>query len=269
VAPLANLLDDATLSGGLPYFDYEYRVANEIVIPWLRRYLRFDRTIVGDFGCHQGGVLQAFREIDGVAGGQGFDLNVESIARSPFANDDAFRIQVGDILQLDPARHRFSLILIRDVLEHIASYRDALLRAKACLEPGGHIFISYPPYYSPFGGHQQVASNWTRLAPWLHYLPKPLFFGMMRIDDNAYMKAADSIGDLESVRATRLTLRGAERAFRDVGLERRAAQYFLFRPEFKVRYGIPVIPAGPLARVPLLREALVMGVYYLLTSGRP
>ena len=263
--PLANLLDEATLSGGIPYFEYEYKVANEIVIPWLRRYVRFDRTTVGDFGCHQGGVLQAFRELDGVVAGQGFDVNAESIARSPFAGTADFRIQVGDILQLDPARHRFDLILIRDVLEHIARYREALLRAKACLKPGGHIFVSYPPYYSPFGGHQQVAGNWTRLVPYLHYLPKRMFFRLMRIADNAYMKAADSIGDLESVRATRLTLAKAERAFAVAGLQRRAAQYFLFRPEFKVRYGIPVIPAGPLAHLPVAREALVMGVYYLLT----
>ncbi len=264
MAQLTHLLDNTTLSGGLSYFDYEYQVAEAIVIPWLKKHIYLNNLSVGDFGCHQGGILQAFREHGTISSGTGYDLNEDSIRTSPFVRDANFQLEVGDVLTLDPTVNSFDLILIRDVLEHIPDYENVLRKAQACLKPGGYLFISFPPYYSPFGGHQQLAANWAKLVPYLHYLPESLLFQLVSLVDNSYMSAEDSKGDMTSVRRTRLTLGKTEKAFQAIGLLPVAQDYFLLRPEFKIRYGIPALPCAIMGRIPFLREVVTMGVYYLV-----
>src|SRR5262249_47474024 len=148
---------------------------------------------------------------------------------------------------------RFDLILIRDVLEHIPDHAGVLTKAAACLNPGGHVFISFPPYYSPFGGHQQLGSNVSRLLPYLHFLPEKLFFAAVKLEDNEYMTARDSRSDLVSVRRTRLTLQKTEADIRRAGLRLAVRDTYLLRPEFGVRYGIPTLRCNPLGALPVLR----------------
>lgn len=261
---LSNLFSESTLSADLSYFDYEQVLARETLIPWLGRHLSLAGLRVGDFGCHQGGVLAVLRQDCGVAAGIGFDLNQRAIASSPLPVDDQFYLKQQDILAINPKDFPFDLILFRDSLEHIPPYFEALAMAQACLPAGGHIFVSFPPYYSPFGGHQQYAKNGFKLTPYVHYLPTSLFFRLMQCEDNAYMSAAESVEDLQAVRQTRLTLGKLEQAARRLQLDIVARDLYLLRPAFKVRYGLPTVPAAWLGRVPLLREVVVMGAYYLL-----
>lgn len=261
---LKNLWTNSTLSGDLSYFDYELAVGREILVPWLKKQMLLEGLHIGDFGCHQGGILQALRETGGVSSGRGYDLNEAAIKNSPFLGDMDFSLQIGDVTLLDATDQRFNLIMIRDVLEHIPNYETVVDTAYRCLQPGGHLFISFPPYYSPFGGHQQLSSNVARIVPYLHYLPEWLLFKLVKITDTSYMSAACAREDMESVRHTRLTLTKAEHAFKRTGFHLKGCQYFLSRPEFKIRYGIPALDAGVLGDIAIVRELLVMGVYYLL-----
>jgi len=264
MSKVSNLINNRTLSGGLSYFDYELSVGREILVPWLRQHMLLEGLRVGDFGCHQGGILEALRQEGKVNSGHGFDLDAPSIAASPFKTDQNFRLQVLDLNSLKPGQQRFDLILLRDVLEHIPDYESILSKARECLNPGGRIFISFPPYYSPFGGHQQEASNWTRAIPFLHYLPRSTFFKLVKTHDTLYMSQSNSLADMQSVSETRLTLHHAENAFEKTKLKIHAAEYFLFRPEFRIRYGLPTFNTGPACKLPILREVITMGVYYLL-----
>ncbi|TVQ10572.1 MAG: methyltransferase domain-containing protein [Leptolyngbya sp. DLM2.Bin27] len=264
MAKLSNLFSESTLSANLSYFDYECVLGRQALVPWLRRHVNLAGLRVGDFGCHQGGVLQVLREDCAIGSGVGFDLNRQAIATSPLQADDNFYLQEQDILTFDPQDYPFDLVLFRDSLEHIPSYFEALAKAKACLPLGGHIFVSFPPYYSPFGGHQQYANNSFKLCPYVHYLPSKLFFGLIQCEDNAYMSAAASKADLRSIRKTRLTLGKLEKAARRLGLAVAARNLFLLRPAFKVRYGLPILQAPIIGDLPVVREVVVMGAYYLL-----
>ncbi|PZV07686.1 MAG: hypothetical protein DCF32_06640 [Leptolyngbya sp.] len=264
MAKLSNLFSESTLSADLSYFDYECILGRQALVPWLRQHLDLTGLRVGDFGCHQGGILQVLRDDCAIASGVGFDLNHQAITTSPLATSQNFYLQEQDILALDPKHYPFDLVLFRDSLEHIPHYLEALAKAQACLATGGYIFVSFPPYYSPFGGHQQYAKNGFKLCPYVHYLPDELFFRLVQCEDNAYMSAAESTGDLRSIRQTQLTLGKLEKAARRLNLEVAARELFLLRPAFKVRYGLPVISASFLENLPLVREVVVMGAYYLL-----
>lgn len=265
MARLTTFFSKQTLTAGLPYFEYQLEAAREAVIPWLDRRMRLDGIAVGDFGAHQGGLLEALRRDGRVARATGIELSADVVDRSPFVGDERFDLVAGDLTALEPEIGPFDLIVLHDVLEHVIEV-DAVLRASAeRLAPGGRLLVVFPPYVSAFGGHQQLAEGWARAAPFLHLLPAPLFFRLARpAAGNEYMTVEDALGDMRAVRRTRLTLTKAERAFARAGLTTVERDLFLVRPEHSLRYGIRTRTAGPLGRLPGVRELAVSGAYYLL-----
>jgi 2-polyprenyl-3-methyl-5-hydroxy-6-metoxy-1,4-benzoquinol methylase len=256
------------LPRGLTYFEYQRLVCAEVVIPWLAARLDLRGLRVGDFGAHQGGMLDALRESGLVASATGLELSAEVVSSSPFVADARFRLEVADVMARDPGASSFDLVLMHDVLEHIPGYGDALRSVHDALTPGGHCFVSFPPYYSAFGGHQQLAAGRVRAIPFLHLLPARAFFRLARPSANEYMSSENALVDMLSVRRTRLTLRTAEQAFAQAGLEIVDGALFVVRPEYTVRYGMTKRGAGPLGRIPLLRELAVNGAFYLARRSR-
>ena len=252
-----------SLTGWPTYFEYQVAVAREAVIPWLASRVELDGAFVGDFGCHEGGMLHAFRELTGARGGVGIELNADVVERSPFVADARFRLEVGDVAEAAPGE-AFDLIVLHDVLEHVGDVAGVLASVASRLAPQGALFVSFPPYHSPFGGHQQYAKGIARALPYVHHLPERLFLRLARPAATEYMSEADSLDDLHSVRATRLTLEKAERAFASGGLTVSRRELFLVRPEHSLRYGIRTRGAGRLAELPIVRELAVSGAYYLL-----
>jgi SAM-dependent methyltransferase len=257
----------APLLGGLSYFDYQRLVCRDVVIPWLDQHIPLDWLRIGDFGAHHGGMLHAFRESGKVASAVGFELSKELVVSSPFVRDGQFRLEVADVMTLDAGAYEFDLVVLHDVLEHIPDHERALVAARCSLGHGGHVFVSFPPYYSPFGGHQQLAGGRARLVPFIHLLPERLFFSLAQPGEQEYMSAEGAREDMLSVRRTRLTLGGAERAFARAGFDVVARELFLVRPEYTIRYGLKPRAAGALGRVPGVRELLVNGAFYLLRFG--
>lgn len=264
MASLKDFFRTELLPDGISYFDYQYSVARDVVIPWLDPHVSLAGLAVGDFGCHEGGVLQALREVARIGSGIGFDVDEDSIRRSSFEPNSRFRLLPRDILEVDAARYKFDLILLRDVIEHTRNPVAILEKARTCLTHGGRIFVSFPPYYSPFGGHQHEAGNGVRFVPFIHYLPDVLFYALSRFRDTPYMSAEGTLADIRSVRRARLTLSKAERAFDRAGLHIETQELFLFRPEFQVRYGLSSWSVPLVHRVPMVREITTLGAYYLL-----
>ena len=254
------------VTGGLDYFEYQVLVARRVVIPWLAERMALAGVRLADFGCHEGGMLEGFRASP-VASGVGFEINEDVVRASPFVRDDRFRIEVGDLTALCSNGDTFDLILLHDVLEHVVDCDGVLAAARRRLADGGRIFVSFPPYWSAYGGHQHLASTWARATPFVHYLPERTFLRLARPADNEYMTGEDSLGDMLSVRRTKLSLRKAERAFAAAGLTQVDAELFLLRPEYSVRYGVPTTRAGVLGRVPGVRELAVNGAFYLLAAA--
>ena len=106
VGSLKDFFRTELLPDGLSYFDYQYSVARDVLIPWLDPHVSLAGLAVGDFGCHQGGALQGLREVEGIGSGIEFDVDEASIRRSPFEPNARFRLVRGDILEVDAAHYR-------------------------------------------------------------------------------------------------------------------------------------------------------------------
>jgi SAM-dependent methyltransferase len=73
---------------------------------------------------------------------------------------------------------RFDLVLFSNVLEHLAAPADFLCSASALLVEGGHLFLSWTNWLSPWGGHEFSpfhylgARRGPRVYDWLARKPR-------------------------------------------------------------------------------------------------
>jgi SAM-dependent methyltransferase len=197
------------------------------------------------------------------------DERLVSLARRHNDRDgiDA-KVFVGDVFDEDAAFYRegpFDLVLLRDVIEHLADTTRALRIVRRHLAESGRVFVIFPPYYSPYGAHQQILPRKKLLflpynkLPYLQLLPRGMFEALVRGEGSAHR-------EVRSLSGIRLTIGRFERCVREAGLSAVRKKMFLTRPSFALRYGVPVVGASVVGAVPVLREIGVTAAYYLLAS---
>jgi SAM-dependent methyltransferase len=170
------------------------------------------------------------------------------------------QVQVGDIT--DPhlpgqIGEQFDLIIMRDVIEHVSDRETTMANLNALLSKSGYLYITFPPKYSAYGGHQQTASSAVRFIPFFHVLPAA---AVQKI--GGWFK--EKPGALEQIRQifqNGLTVAEFEKLCARHDLCVKIKGLFLSRPVFKIRYNLPVIPCPDL---PLFREFMASGCEYLL-----
>lgn len=240
---------------------YERTLGEVCLLPLLARHgVELAGKAVLDAGCGYGGVLAALAEEYPLGEALGVDLDADMVRLGAARCPAGVRLEAGDFLRLEG--RRFDLILLRDVLEHIVDVEGALARAAALLRPGGLIFASFAPFYSPFGGHQHNASGLPSRLPWLHLLPEAVFRSLLRLPGNSYKSGGSLSADMDTVLRTRLTLARFRRAVSAAGLRMTYRAQYLSRPDYAVKFGLPELrfPA-----VPALDELLCTGAEALLT----
>jgi len=253
------------------YWTYQHQLVTEHLVPCLRDWdVWSDGVRVLDVGCGDGGASTALAEHG--ARVQGFDLDGRRIAggveraRARGVDLDLSTADVTDADTLDDFAGPHDLILFRDVLEHIPDVDAALRNCRARLADGGGIVVIYPPYWSPYGGHQQILHppkklgvRWAKL-PFVHWLGLHPWRALARGpegDDPEWE-------EIETIRRACLTVGGLADRARAHGLRVERARRYLLRPTFRLRYGTPVVGAGWLGELPGLRELLVMGSWEAL-----
>jgi SAM-dependent methyltransferase len=70
----------------------------------------------------------------------------------------------------------FDIVFLDSVIEHAKSPDRLLERAARALTPGGLMYVSFPVFFGPFGGH---IYDYIRL-PWYHLLPRSLVRATLR-----------------------------------------------------------------------------------------
>jgi SAM-dependent methyltransferase len=273
LSPLRPLLRPADFPSWTEYYwEYQHRLACDYLIPTLERWGVWGpgRRVL-DVGCGDGGGTCAFAEAGAHVVGVELDPRLlESARERARARGLALTLVAGDITRpqsLQGLPLSYDLVLFRDVLEHVPDRDAALHETVARLAPGGSIVVDFPPYLSPYGGHQQtlhpprrLGVRWAKL-PFVHWLPQPWLRALAAGRDGADDPQWEEV---MSVRRARLTLRALRESALRHGLRVAAAEHYLLRPTFRLRYGLPVVGAGVLASVPCLREALITGCYELL-----
>jgi cyclopropane fatty-acyl-phospholipid synthase-like methyltransferase len=161
-------------------FDYaERNLLSEDSHLWLdkkliKQYLSLDGLRVLDFGCGMGGMtIWIAQQFDCRIDGYDIDKNHIEISNALLAkhgpHDGRIKFHLQNILEYPP-EGKYDVIFMNDVAEHIAfPVLSAILeKLKECLADDGVLFVSFPPWESPWAAH---LSPWVRI-PWSQYLPK-------------------------------------------------------------------------------------------------
>ena len=128
--------------------------------------------------------------------------------------------------------------------------------------PNGKVFFGFPPWYMPFGGHQQVLqSKWASRTPYSHLLPSKLYPAFLRLC-GVRPAAIDTMLDIKS---TGISIERFERIHKKNQYTIHHRQLYLFNPIYKYKFGIkPRKQIWPITHLPYFRNYFVMGAYYIM-----
>lgn len=243
------------------YWTYQNILAKKYLIPMLEKQgIVIDQKKVFEIGCGNGGVIEAFAEKCSKAVG----VDIKTFDHSPL-NTPKVKYVTADIF--DPSQQEkyvdlYDIILLRDVIEHLPDKKSIFEICDQLMKPDGALFVTFPPFYSPFGAHQQVYTK-TKLGklPYLQMLQHTLYL--------KYLKAVEKGNEpahqlAEEMFASKTTIASLNQAINKSNFEIQYQDYYLTRPSYEIRYGIKPRKAQFLQHVPVLRDLFVMGVYMIL-----
>ena len=250
------------------YFEHQCQNALTYVIPFIRQQMQLTAGMkVLEVGCGEGGVLKAFLN-EGLYG-VGVELTENKYERS--LENLAGEIEKGQCRIIhkniyDPSFETefaaaFDLIVLKDVIEHIPDQERILRKMKTFLKSGGQIYFGFPPWYMPFGGHQQIAKTKASKLPWLHVLPNFLYLNIYR----AFGETEEVIGWLENIKSTRITIEQFEHYARCAGYSISAKKLYLINPIYKYKFKLkPRRQLPVLDAIPWFRNFYTTCAYYLI-----
>jgi SAM-dependent methyltransferase len=190
---------------------------------------------------------------------RGIELSAERVAIA-LQHAPQLKVQVGDITDPEISGRinaQFNLIVMRDVIEHVPQREITFKNLKNLLKQGGYLYITFPPKFSAYGGHQQNARSPIKYIPFFQLLPE----STIRKTGYWLKEKPQTIEQILHIYSIGLTIDEFEKHCVQSGLAMKTKELFLSRPIFKTRFGVPVIRFPNLLYV---REFLSCGCEYLL-----
>ena len=249
----------------------QYKNTLESLIPFISRYKQTDQACVLEIGCGEGGNLKAFADSGSIC--YGIDLSENKIATAHRILDEEIRqggahLILEDIHKLSnekDLRRKFDIIVMKDVIEHIPEKQKLLNKIQEFLREDGIVFLAFPPWYNPYGGHQQMSKSLLGKMPYFHLLPQQISAGYLKIVGESPARIK---GFLEVV-DTRLTISQFEQICRKTGYEILVKEFYLINPIYKYKFGLKPRRQLPVLRnIPVLRDFISTSVYYLIRPSR-
>lgn len=249
------------------YFREQEATAHRYYLPYVADQLPISRhTRVLEIGCGEGGNLLPFAQL-------GCPVTGVDIAACRIEEATAYFQQAGypatwrcaDFMALEaptePAA-RFDLILLHDVLEHIHDKAAFLRQVRRFLRPSGRVFVGFPAWQMPFGGHQQIGHHFLSAhLPFIHLLPAPLYNGLLSLCGER--KATRR--ELLDIQQCRLSIEAFEALLPPAGLQVCRRTLWLINPHYQQKFGLnPHRLPRWLERLPHLRNYAATSCWYLL-----
>ncbi len=266
-----NIIDNKIDLLGLSWYNtyfwkYQYKLSKEYIIPYLK-FNGFDpkgKTIC-EIGSAEGGVLFAFA-VEGAKLCVATDIAQsrleagEKIAKefNISINFEYHNIIKGEIP--NNWKEAFDIIILRDVIEHLEDTKTALRKIKEMLKVGGIAYITFPPYYSPFGGHQHQIQNVFRKCPYLHWLPKPIFKLFLKKG-----RPAD-VEEVLRLKEIKLTIDKFLKLVTQVGLKVQESEFFIIRPVYKYKFGLKPLRLPKLRNFRIIKEIFATEASFILVK---
>ena len=249
------------------YFNEQDTTSRKYVIPFISDLIEInENTNILEIGCGEGGNLRPFLEL-GCSRVIGVDLSEGKIAKANefFADHpkkENIEFILADIYKSEELG-KFDIIIMRDVIEHIHDQERFMDFVKKFLKPEGKFFLGFPPWYNPFGGHQQICeSKILSKLPYFHILPKPLYKLILKVFGENNTK----IEDLLEIKDTGITIERFEKILTNSNYKTDKRYFYLINPNYEIKFGLkPKKQFSLISKIPFLRNFLTTASYYVVS----
>ncbi|MBU0474935.1 MAG: class I SAM-dependent methyltransferase [Bacteroidetes bacterium] len=248
------------------YFNEQVITTEKYVIPFLNEFIKIDSNLsVLEIGCGEGGNLKPFLDLGCTV--TGVDLSEGKIENGKiyFAdhpNNKNINFLAEDIYD-SKNLGQYDLIIMRDVIEHIHDQNRFMNYVKKFLKPNGKFFLAFPPWYNPFGGHQQICeSRVLSMLPYYHILPSPIYKGILKLFGESIAK----IDGLMEVKSTGISLERFEKILKinKYNIDRKS-NYFI-NPNYEIKFGLKPRKQIPIiSLIPFVKNFIITSSYYLIS----
>lgn len=248
----------------LKYFTEQAYTSRKYYIPYINRNIGDLPKNILEIGCGEGGNLLPFAEM-------GYNVTGVDLAQSRIQQAKQFfkeKNQTGkfiasDIFKLKDLQGTFSLIIIHDVIEHIQNKTDFLKKVEIYLSEGGFIFIAFPAWQMPYGGHQQIARGKiiSRL-PFIHLFPKKLYKWLLLVCG----EQKDTVNELLNIYTTQCTIEKFYSIIKNTNFKVIDRKFFLINPHYEVKFNLsPKELNKKLSSIPVIRNFFSTTCWFILS----
>ncbi len=210
-----------------------------------------------EVGCAEAGFLKVMKDKGHFVKGIELDLKRANLAKE--FNED-IEVIVGDITDenlINNLKEKYDLIVMREVIEHVPDKEKAFENLYKLLKDDGYLFISFPPKYSGFAGHQQVGRTILKFTPYIHLLPDFIVTFLVKL----LGEHPNFVKHINENYSTGISIKYFLALCKKFDFDFRKKDFFLFRPIYKQRFNLPVVK---FLNIPILNEFLAFGCECLL-----
>ncbi len=249
------------------YFKEQSYTTEKFVIPFINEVMQINSDIlIAEIGCGEGGNLKPF--LDKGCNVVGIDLSKGKISNAIkfFENHplkDNLKLINKNIYEIkDDKNFKFDLIIMRDTLEHVHNQELFLDHLKLFLKPNGKVFLAFPPWRMPFGGHQQLCQNkFLSNLPYFHILPNVLYRRILK----SFGESQGLINGLLEVKETRISIHIFQQIVLKQNYKIEKQIYYLINPNYEVKFNLKHRKLPVVLNIPYLRDFFVTTLYSVIS----
>lgn len=254
------------------YFEIQYLNSKNSILPFVKDYFEpKEGTHVMEIGSAEGGVLKAFIERGSKC--LGVELNESRVKlANEFQKEDVDKGNISfvaqDIYDFNDkeVEHKFNLVILKDVIEHIHNQERFMKEVEKFLAHDGKIFFGFPSWRMPYGGHQQIAkSKIASKLPYYHILPKFIYKGMLKM----FGEDDGMIADLLEIKDTRISTKRFEKLCKINGYSILKKTKYFVAPIYEYKFGYKTKKLWNwVGAIPWINDFFTFQSYYVVEKNK-
>ncbi|WP_333616474.1 class I SAM-dependent methyltransferase [Bacteroides pyogenes] len=250
------------------YFEESAITSANFYLPYIRKSHAITKDChILEIGCGEGGNLKPFTKLGcHVVGIDISRIRIEQAQLFFAAKGLKGVFKWADFLGIpfpDEEKDKYDIIILHDVIEHIPDKFALISHIRKFMKTDGVLFVAFPAWYMPFGGHQQICHHkiWSKI-PFFHLLPTPLYHLILR----KFAKESESIiNELLYIKRCRCPIRLFEQIIKKANLSIANRQLWFINPHYQQKFGLrPIKLHYNISQIPFLRDFCSTSCFYLL-----
>lgn len=240
------------------HFKEQIEFTNWYLLPYFKNHIpNLSSCSVLEVGCAEGGFVKVLHDLGIKIKGLELEQARVDTAKLKAPELDIIQADITDTNVSEKLGEKFDLIVMRDVIEHIPNRDAAFSNLYDLLNDNGYLFITFPPRFSGFAGHQQNGKSFFRYLPFLQLLPN----FVIRLLGKVFNESEKLINHVIINYKIGLSIRKFNYFYKKYSFELIKSDLFLFRPIYKIRFGINPVKIPSL---PIIKEFIAFGCESLL-----